>query len=298
MPSTQRSREGTLNLMAQYGGWSWPNPWWPQADNRSEDCAACVSWALFGLSGGGGPYFTLVSQIQNHFAAQNRREWGNAHIQRGDVLAFSWTKDRDSFDHTEIALGPVSGNGLITSRGTNSNPGDDLRDRTRSASFVVSYSHPDYSGSGVSPAALQEDDMKLTAIRNFDGSIGLVDSAGLLTTLKTVDEWQSYLRLGIVEGGNFIQQNDGTVWNALSKVTARTIAQHSGLSPVDLATTVAPFLVQPIADALSAGGVVATDAQLLDATNTALRNVLAPPIDPTQDVRNMPVAPPPEPLQE
>lgn len=141
-----RSMEDMLAAMAARFGARWPNDWWPHGNPTYDDCAACVSYFLFGLNSYGNPFYSYVSQLQNYFAAQGRRTWGNGGIQRGDILAFSWTQDRDSFDHTEIALGPVSPMGLITSRGTNSNPGDDLRDRTRSAAYVVSYSRPAYPG--------------------------------------------------------------------------------------------------------------------------------------------------------
>lgn len=147
MPEPIRSLESTLGVMAQYGGTSWPNPWWPTGNPAYDDCAAAVSWAVFGLNSYGNPFYSYVSQIQNYFASIGRRYWGRSGIQRGDILAFSWTQDPASFDHTEIALGPVSPMGLITSRGTNANPGDDMRDRTRSAAYVVSFARPNYAGS-------------------------------------------------------------------------------------------------------------------------------------------------------
>ena len=141
-----RSMEDMLAAMAARFGARWPNDWWPHGNAAYDDCAAAVSYFLFGLNSYQNPFYSYVSQLQNYFAAQGRRTWGHAGIQRGDVLAFSWTQDPNSFDHTEIALGPVSPAGLITSRGTNSNPGDDMRDRTRSAAYVVSYSRPAYPG--------------------------------------------------------------------------------------------------------------------------------------------------------
>ncbi len=141
-----RSLEDMLAAMAGQFQVRWPNPWWPTGNAAYDDCAACVSYFLFGLNSSRNPFYSYVSQLQNYFAGQGRRTWGNKGIQRGDVLAFSWTQDANSFDHTEIALGPVSPAGLITSRGTNSNPGDDMRDRTRSAAYVVSYSRPAYPG--------------------------------------------------------------------------------------------------------------------------------------------------------
>lgn len=203
MPKTQRSLEETLALMARYGGTRWPNPWWPSGNSNYDDCAAAVSWALFGLNSYNNPFYSYVSQIQNYFSGLGRRTWGRSGIQRGDVLAFSWTQDPNSFDHTEIALGPVSPSGLITSRGTNSNPGDDMRDRTRSASYVVSFSRPDYAGGSSSasdgnatliPAEtpIQEDDMALyTRIGSGQGTgqIYFQEKHGDPLYPLTGDEW-------------------------------------------------------------------------------------------------------------
>lgn len=83
------------------------------------------------------------------------------------------------------------------------------------------------------PLVEEEDDMKLTAIRTPDGSIGIIDSAGLLHPISDPEEWAAYLRLGIVQkqvdGEFWLQQTDGTVWRIL---TERTAAAGKQLSDV------------------------------------------------------------------
>jgi hypothetical protein len=79
------------------------------------------------------------------------------------------------------------------------------------------------ASSGAKP--LEEDDMKLTAIRNYDGSLGIIGPDGLLYPISDITTWSSYLRLGIVQqqpnGSFYLQQTDGTVWNALTRHTKK-----------------------------------------------------------------------------
>jgi len=167
MPNPQRSLEDTLALMGSRGGQSWPNDWWPTGNGRYDDCAAFVSWALFGLNGRQ-PFYTYVSQIQNW--GRNLGVWHNraTGLRRGDVIAFDWDGDGDP-DHTEICVSTSNGGAWVTSRGTNANPGDDVRDRTRSTAYVLSYIRPNYpntasAGNG-SSTSIQEDDMFTDADR-------------------------------------------------------------------------------------------------------------------------------------
>jgi len=140
-----RTADEMLAAMAAAFGTRWPNPWWAKGNSAYDDCAACVSYYLFGLNSLGNPFYTYVSQIQNW--GRDRGLWhpGHAGLRRGDVLAFDWDGDGDP-DHTEIVVSVSSGGSIVTSRGTNSNPGDDMRDRTRSAGYVLSYIRPPYPG--------------------------------------------------------------------------------------------------------------------------------------------------------
>jgi hypothetical protein len=167
MPTLQRSLEDTLAVMGAEGGKSWPNPWWPTGISAYDDCAAFVSWALFGLNGRQ-PFYTYVSQIQNWGRSLGTWHSRAAGLQRGDVIAFDWDGDGDP-DHTEVCVS-VSADGLrVTSRGTNANPGDDVRDRTRSTAYVLSYIRPAYpataSASTGAGTPIQEDDMFTDADR-------------------------------------------------------------------------------------------------------------------------------------
>lgn len=140
-----RSVDEMLAAMAGQFGKKWPNPWWPKGISAYDDCAACVSYFLFGLNSLGNPFYSYVSQIQAW--GKQRGVWHAGHVglQRGDVVAFDWEGDGDP-DHTEIVVTVSSGGSIVTSRGTNSNPGDDMRDRTRSAGYVLSYIRPPYPG--------------------------------------------------------------------------------------------------------------------------------------------------------
>lgn len=140
-PPVKLSAAGTLTKMKAQFGKSWPNPWWPTGNSKYNDCAAAVSWALFGLKGDQ-PYYTVVSQL---LAGIGGVHMGNAGLKAGDVIGFDWGYG-NNYDHTEVCVSVNRTAGTVTSRGTNSNPGDDMRDRTRSLKYVKSYARPDYSG--------------------------------------------------------------------------------------------------------------------------------------------------------
>ncbi|GIT80172.1 hypothetical protein LLS1_18410 [Leifsonia sp. LS1] len=182
-----RSADDMLAAMAAQFETKWPNPWWPKGISAYDDCAACVSFYLFGLNSLGNPFYSYVSQVQTW--GRNLGVWhaGSAGVRRGDVLAFDWDGDGDP-DHTEIVVSVSSNGSIVTSRGTNSNPGDDMRDRTRSAGYILSYIRPPYpgtttAGTGTSTPISQEDDMfsdqdreDLTYVVNktkdYDGAFG------------------------------------------------------------------------------------------------------------------------------
>lgn len=144
---------------------------------------------------------------------------------------------------------------------------------------VVTASTASLAATAIIPPPTTEDDDMLNAIRNYDGSIGFVDDAGLLTVLTELGEWNSYLRLGIVkqhsDGTFWAQQGDGTVWNALARITARVNAQRSG-DPKALAQATAALVVPAVLAGLqAAGAAVPTQAQLEAAAETAIRAVFA-----------------------
>jgi hypothetical protein len=134
-------------------------------------------------------------------------------------------------------------------------------------------------GNGTPINVALEDDMKLTAVQNYDKSVGIVGSDGLLTILTSINEWESYKRLGVVEqqasGDYLLHQEDGTVWKALVGVTARTRTVQSSTDPKAVAAALAPLLVSPILTAIQKSGVSLTQAQVEAATEAAIRGVFA-----------------------
>lgn len=271
-----RSLEDMLAAMAAQFGVRWPNPWWPTGNAAYDDCAAAVSFYLFGLNSSGNPRYSYVSQLQNYFDGLGRRSWGHAGIQRGDVLAFSWTKDPNSFDHTEIALGPVSPAGLITSRGTNSNPGDDMADRTRSASYVVSYSRPAYPGTTsaslggkkiTDPAAAEEEGegMKIISVPN-----GTVAQVGELFGMKyTSPSGGQGFSIGVNSKiyGTVSGLTEDEVTTAVNEATARR---------VQLISEVTASVVRSIPAAQVVSGSVTVDvAKIAAAVDAALADNFA-----------------------
>lgn len=135
------------------------------------------------------------------------------------------------------------------------------------------------------PLISEEDDMKLTAIRNHDGSLGIIDSAGLLHSISDQGLWNVYLRLGIVEkqadGQFWLQQTDGTVWNAL---TARTVAAGQALTEVH-ATVTRPVLrdgkpVSQIQDNADTGTLARQIVSTTGAVQSAITAKIVSGVDP------------------
>jgi hypothetical protein len=121
-----------------------------------------------------------------------------------------------------------------------------------------------------------EETMKVYAIRNGDGSgsIGTVNPDGTLDGL-TGDEYAALARLGLLEGGDFHQQSDGTVWNILTARTARVRAHGTDIDETALAAQIAPLVVGPVVAAVRAtAGVHLTEEQVQAASEAALRQVL------------------------
>jgi CHAP domain len=161
------AQEALDKLKSQWGVW-WPNPWWPTGNSSYNDCAACMSWCLFNLNGNQ-PYYTYVSEIQNWGAGIGVKHMGGAGMQPGDVVGFDWTGD-GGYDHTEMVVS-VSGSSFV-SRGTNSSGGDDLIDRQRSTSQVLSYVRPPYAGSQPAPQQMGDEEMRVISVPN--GTVALV----------------------------------------------------------------------------------------------------------------------------
>jgi hypothetical protein len=129
------------------------------------------------------------------------------------------------------------------------------------------------------PITANEEDMQLNALRNYDGSIGIIDDSGLLNPLTSEGEWNSYLRIGIVkqqaDGSYWIQQSDGTVWNALTAITARVNAQRAG-DPKALAQATSALIVPAVIAALQSNGATAlTQDQVQAAAEAAIKDVFA-----------------------
>lgn len=79
------------------------------------------------------------------------------------------------------------------------------------------------AGGGGTPLPEEDEDMKLTLIRNHDGSVGVLNPDGTLSPIEDPEVIEGYKRLGIVvkqpNGDYWLQQPDGTVWNLLVQQT-------------------------------------------------------------------------------
>jgi len=124
-------------------------------------------------------------------------------------------------------------------------------------------------------AALPEPKVKkpmAVLIRNYDGSIGLVTDDGELVPLGSLNEVDSLKATGIV--GDWVQMADGNVWNTLTSVTSRKLAQRSG-SPDAVAAAIAPLLVPAILEGLRGADSGLTEVQVAAAAEVAIRAVFA-----------------------
>jgi hypothetical protein len=233
-PLLRTSAQEALNLLKSYWGTSWPNPWWPTGVPAYNDCAACMSWCLFGLNGNQ-PYYTYVSQIQ----ALWPKHAGAAGMQPGDVIAFDWQGDGDP-DHTEMCVS--IGGGQVTSRGTNSSGGDNLIDRTRSTSQVLSYVRPPYSAA--TPATQTGDeDMRVISVPN--GTIALIGEYEE-TRYTSASGGQGFsIGCNVKAWG----QTTGLTEDEVTTLTNESIARRNGLVN-SVAAQVIDQLEQLIEDAL------------------------------------------------
>lgn len=143
MPNVLQSREATISKMLTQSGVSWPNPWWPNGRSSYDDCAAAVSWALFGLNDGQ-PFQTYVSGVIERAGLTKYN--GSYGLQRGDVVGFLWGGD-NNYDHTELALSEADSRGNFQTIGTNAAPSDAMAIRARNTRYVVAYARPAYLAS-------------------------------------------------------------------------------------------------------------------------------------------------------
>lgn len=162
MPKLVSSLEGTIARMGSQLGVRWPNPWWPTGVPAFDDCAAFVSWALWGLNGNQ-PYQTVVSGLVERSGFEFHT--GRIGIRRGDLLGFRWTQDVN-YSHIEVALGPADGHSNVRTIGANAGPGDSVAIRTRPTFYVHNFARPNYTALAGGPTTpihdlSKEDDMRL-----------------------------------------------------------------------------------------------------------------------------------------
>lgn len=111
-----------------------------------------------------------------------------------------------------------------------------------------------------------------TLIRNHDGSVGLVTEDGELIPLASMTEVDSLRATGLVS--DLVQMPDGLVWNTLTAITGRKLAQRTG-SSTDVAGAIAPLLVSAVLSGLKTTGAALTEAQVTEAAEFAIRKVFA-----------------------
>lgn len=105
--------------------------------------------------------------------------------------------------------------------------------------------HLGSSSASLDPTQLSTEKRKAmsTLIRNYDGSIGLVTEDGELIPLNGMTEVDSLRATGLV--GDWIQMPDGLIWNTLTAITGRKLAQRMG-NPEAVAAALAPLLVSAV----------------------------------------------------
>lgn len=177
MPNVVRSREAAIALGLSVMGRRWPNEWWPTGNSAYDDCAAFVSWLLFGLNGQY-PYQTYVSGVVERSGLEFHR--GAAGLARGDAIGFLWSNDGSNYHHTELALSSPDGAGWFQTIGTNAGPNDDVAIRFRHISNVAAYGRPAYPSTpaGLPGGPTLEDELAtvldsiLNAVRRDGGARG------------------------------------------------------------------------------------------------------------------------------
>ncbi len=177
---TDRTVDEVIRIAGTGIGKWWPNPWWPGGNSTFNDCAAFVSWALYGLKDNK-PLYTYVPYIMDRAIREGRWTGGKAltprpqtrtnadGIRRGDIVIFDW-RFRGSRDHVGIALQEPRNGGILTRQANNGGGGmgnaytnDPAADVNYPTQFVLGYYRPAYkttstSGGNTSPIT-EEDDM-------------------------------------------------------------------------------------------------------------------------------------------
>lgn len=178
---TDRTVDEVIRIAGTGIGKWWPNPWWPGGNSTFNDCAAFVSWALYGLNGNK-PIYTYVPYIMDRAIREGRWTGGKAltprpqtrtnsdGIRRGDIVIFDW-RFRGSRDHVGIALQEPRNGGILTRQANNGGGGmgnaytnDPAADVNYPTQFVLGYYRPAYkttttSGGNTSPITEEEVDM-------------------------------------------------------------------------------------------------------------------------------------------
>ncbi|TFD41759.1 M23 family metallopeptidase [Cryobacterium sp. TMT2-10] len=109
-------------------------------------------------------------------------------------------------------------------------------------------------------------------IRNYNGSMGLLTEDGELIPLNSMTEVDSLRATGLV--GDWVQMPDGLVWNTLTAITGRKLAQRTG-NPDAVAAALAPLLVSAVVAGLAGKGSGLTAVEVEAATEAAVRAVFA-----------------------
>lgn len=160
--------------------------------------------------------------------------------------------------------------------GRRSDPGADFN-----WDLFLSHYSKTLSGATLTPVDTkdEDEDMKGYAIRNHNGSIGLIGPDGTLTPISSAGIWASLLRAGFVDG--FHQENDGTVWNALTAHTAQVryaerLAAGDPLDEGKISQELAALLVPAVVDAVKAvpGAASLTAEEAEEVVENTIRRVL------------------------
>lgn len=133
---------------------------------------------------------------------------------------------------------------------------------------------PALSGAGSGYEIIEESVEDMKAIRNGDGSgsIGTVSPDGTLDGL-TLAEFDSLKRIGMLGDPGYVQESDGTVWNALTARTVRIRAVQSA-DPAALAASVAALVIPALAAEFGTrAGFTLADIQ--NASEAAIRSVFS-----------------------
>lgn len=228
---TSRTASEALSVAHSGLGQWWPNAWWPGGNSTFNDCAAFVSWALYGLAGGR-PAYTYVPHLMERAIRERRWYGGSALAGRpqdgrhaagmvlGDVVILDW-RFRGSRDHVGLFLGYVGSDYIRVRQANNGGGGngnantrDPAEDVTYHRRFVLGYYRPPYRTT--SPAGGNITPIGETMPKSDEWFEGM---------RRQIDDLQ--LRVASMHAGEFKPVNGGPggtlVWldKAIDKVLAR-----------------------------------------------------------------------------